>query len=51
MTERSCHPAFSLPFHSLIAIGQIDFPGEVPNQLDLLGLVRRVDDNLLYKLN
>ncbi len=55
MAERSCRPAFSLPFHCLIVTRQIDFSDEVPDQFDLLpavaaGLVRRMNDNLLYKL-
>ena len=55
MAERSCRPAFSLPFHGLIVARQIDFSDEVPDQFNLLpavsaGFVRRMDDNLLYKL-
>ena len=48
-------PAFSLPFHGLIVARQVDFSNEVPDQFDFLpamaaGLVRRMDDDLLYKL-
>ena len=55
MAERSCRPAFSLPFHGLIDIWQVDFSDEVPDQFNLLpavaaGLIRRMDDDLLYKL-
>ena len=55
MAERSCRPAFSLPFHGLVVARQIDFSDEVPDQFNLLpavsaGLIRRMDDNLLYKL-
>ena len=55
MAEKSCRPAFSLPFHRLIIARQVDFPNEVPDQFDFLpavaaGFVRRMDDNLLYKL-
>ena len=55
MAKRSCRPAFSLPFHGLIVAWQVDFSNKVPDQLDLLpavaaGLVRRMNDNLLYKL-
>lgn len=55
MAERSCRPAFSLPFHGLIVARQVDFSDEVPDQLNLLpavaaGLIRRMDDDLLYKL-
>lgn len=55
MAERSCRPVFSLPFHGLIVARQIDFSDEVPDQFNLLpavsaGLIRRMDDNLLYKL-
>ena len=55
MAQRSCRPAFSLPFHGLIVARQVDFSDEVPDQFDLLpavaaGLVRRMNDNLLYKL-
>ena len=55
MAERSCRPAFSLPFHSLIIARQVDFSDEVPDQFDFLpamaaGFVRRMDDNFLYKL-
>lgn len=55
MAERSCRPAFSLPFHSLIVARQVDFSDEVPDQFDLLpavaaGLVRRMNDDLLHKL-
>lgn len=54
MTERSCRPAFSLPFHGLIVARQVDFSAEVPSQFNLLpavgaGLIRRVDNDLLYK--
>ena len=55
MAEKSCRPAFSLPFHGLSGTRQVDFSNEVPDQFDLLpamaaGLVRRMDDDLLYKL-
>ena len=55
MAERSCRPAFSLPFHGLIVARQVDFSDEVPDQFNLLpavaaGLIRRMDDDLLYKL-
>ena len=55
MAERSCRPAFSLPFHGLIVARQVDFSDEVPDQFNLLpavsaGLIRRMDDNLFYKL-
>ena len=55
MAERSYRPAFSLPFHGLIVARQVDFSNKVPDQFDLLpavaaGLVRRMDDDLLYKL-
>ena len=55
MAERSCRPVFSLPFHSLIVAGQVDFSNEVPDQFDFLpavaaGLVRRMDDELFHKL-
>ena len=55
MAERSCRPAFSLPFHGLIVARQADFSDKVPDQFNLLpavaaGLVRRMDDDLLYKL-
>ena len=55
MAERSCRPAFSLPFHSLIIARQVDFSDEVPDQFNLLpavtaGLIRRMNDNFLYKL-
>ena len=55
MAERSCRPAFSLPFHGLIVARQVDFPNEVPDQFNLLpavaaGLIRRMDDDLLCKL-
>lgn len=55
MAERSCRPAFSLPFHSLIVARQVDFSDEVPDQFDFLpavaaGFVRRIDDDLFYKL-
>lgn len=55
MAERSCRPAFSLPFHGLIVARQIDFSNKVPDQFDLLpavaaGLIRRMDDDLFYKL-
>lgn len=55
MAERSCRPAFSLPFHSLIVAQQVDFSDEVPDQFNLLsavaaGLIWRMDDDLLYKL-
>lgn len=55
MAERSCRPAFSLPFHGLIVARKVDFPNEVPDQFDFLpavaaGLVRRMNDDLLYKL-
>ena len=55
MAEKSCRPAFSLPFHGLIVARQVDFSDEVPDQFNLLpavsaGLVRRMDDDLLYKL-
>ena len=55
MVERSCRPAFSLPFHGLIVARQVDFSNEVPDQFDFLpamaaGFVRRMDDDFLYKL-
>ena len=55
MAEKSCRPAFSLPFHGLIIARQVDFSNEVPDQFDFLpamtaGFVRRMDDNFLYKL-
>ena len=55
MAERSCRPVFSLPFHSLIVTRQVDFSDEVPDQFNLLpavsaGLIRRMDNDLLYKL-
>ena len=55
MAERSCRPAFSLPFYGLLVARQVDFSDEVPDQLNLLpavaaGLIRRMDDDLLYKL-
>ena len=55
MAERSCRPAFSLPFHGLIVTRQFDFSDEVPDQFNLLpavaaGLIWRMDDDLLYKL-
>ena len=55
MAERSCRPAFSLPFHGLIVARQVDFSDEVPDQFNLLpavsaGLIRRMDNDLLYKL-
>ena len=55
MAERSCRPAFSLPFHGLIVARKVDFSNEVPDQFDLLpavaaGFIRRMDDDLLYKL-
>lgn len=55
MAERSCRPAFSLPFHSLIVARQVDFSNKVPDQFNLLsvvvaGLIRRMDGNLFYKL-
>ena len=55
MAEKSCRPAFSLPFHGLIVARQVDFSDEVPDQFNLLpavsaGLIRRMDDDLLYKL-
>jgi hypothetical protein len=55
MAERSCRPAFSLPFHSLIVTRQVNFSNEVPDQFDFLpavaaGLVRRMDDDLFHKL-
>ena len=55
MAERSCRPAFSLPFHGLIVARQVNYSNKVPDQFDLLpavaaGLVRRMDDDLLYKL-
>lgn len=48
MAERSCCPAFPLPFDGLIVTRQIDFSDEVPDQFNLLpavaaGLVRRMD--------
>ena len=54
MTKRSCHPAFSLPFQGLTVARQVDFSDEVPDQFNLLPsvaaeLVRRIDDNFLYK--
>ena len=55
MAERSCRPAFPLPFHCLIVARQVDFPKEVSDQFDFLPavaarLARRMDDDLLYKL-
>ena len=55
MAEKSCRPVFSLPFHGLIVTRQVDFSDEVPDQFNLLpavttGLIRRMNDNLLYKL-
>ena len=55
MAEKSCRPAFSLPFHGLSGTRQVDFSNEVPDQFNLLpavaaGLIRRMDDDLLYKL-
>lgn len=55
MAEKSCRPAFSLPLHGLIVARQVDFSDEVPDQFNLLpavaaGLVRRMDDDFLYKL-
>ena len=55
MAKKSCYPVFSLPFHGLIVARQIDFSDEVPEQFNLLPavsaeFVRRMDDNLLYKL-
>ena len=55
MAEKSCRPAFSLPFHGLIVARQIDFSDEVPDQFNLLpavsdGFARRMDDDFLYKL-
>ena len=55
MAERSCRPAFSLPFHGLIVARQVDFSDEVPDQFNLLpavsaGLIRRMYNDLLYKL-
>lgn len=55
MAEKSCRPAFSLPFHGLIVARQVDFSDEVPDQFDLLpavaaGLIWRMDDDLLYPL-
>ena len=55
MAERSCRPAFSLPFHGLIVARQVDFSDEVPDQFNFLsavaaGFVRRMDDDFLYKL-
>ena len=55
MAEKSCRPAFSLPFHGLIVARQVDFSDEVPDQFNLLpavaaGLIRCMDDNFLYKL-
>ena len=49
MAERSCRPAFSLPFHGLIVARQVDFSDEVPDQFNLLpavsaGLIRRMDN-------
>ena len=54
MAERSCRPAFSLPFHSLIIARQVHFSNEVPDQFNFLpavaaGFIRRMNDNLLYK--
>ena len=54
MAERSCRPAFSLPFHGLIVPRQVEFSDEVPDLFHLLpavaaGLVRPLDDDLLYK--
>ena len=55
MAERSCRPAFSLPFHGLIVARQVNFSDEVPDQFNLLpavaaGLIRHMDDDFLYKL-
>ena len=55
MAEKSCRPVFSLPFHNLIVARQVHFSNEVPDQFNLLpavaaGLIRRMDDNLFYKL-
>jgi len=55
MAEKSCRPAFSLPFHSLTVARQVDFSNEIPDQFNLLsavsaGLIRRMDDDFLYKL-
>lgn len=55
MAERSCRPAFSLPFHGLIVARQVNFSDEVPDQFNLLPavatrLVWRMDDDFLYKL-
>ena len=55
MAERSCRPVFSFPFHGLIVARQVDFSDEVPDQFNLLpavaaGFIRRMDDDLLYKL-
>ena len=55
MAEKSCRPAFSLSFHGLIVPRQVHFSNEVPDPFDLLpavatGLIRRMDDDLLYKL-
>ena len=55
MAEKSCRPVFSLPFHNLIVARQVHFSNEVPDQFNLLpavaaGLIRRMDDDLLYKL-
>ena len=54
MAEKSCRPAFSLPFHRLIIAQQVDMFNEVPDQFNLLpvvaaGFVRHMDDDLLYK--
>ena len=55
MAERSCRPAFPLPFHSPIVARKVDFSDEVPDQFNFLpavaaGLVRRMDDDFVYKL-
>ena len=55
MAERSCRPAFSLPFHGLIIARQGDFSNKVPDQFNFLpavaaGLIRRMDNDLLHKL-
>ena len=49
MAEKSCRPAFSLPFHRLIVARQIDFSNEVPGRFNLLpavaaGFIRRMND-------
>ena len=54
MAERSCRPAFSLPFYGLIVTLQVDFSDKVPDQFNLLpvvaaGLIRRMGDDLFYK--